>query len=291
MNVEELLKKLKERGIDVNEALSLTPRELAEMLRVDRKVAKVLLEELSRRTVDLVSADKLLPASQIKLSTGVSDLDRALRGGLPLGSINLIYGPPGSGKTQLVMFLTVRSLLPLEEGGINSEVSVYIDTEGSFSAERLSKIAEAMSVKEALDRVLVMKVSGPVQLKEAIKKVIRMEKIKFISVDSISAPFKGYTGLSQLPERQSELASILRYFRNFSDRGGIVTLTSHVTGGKEDLRPLGGYLIGHMPQNVFYLRRVRRDIRLLKVVSSPYLPPTEAVFRITDRGIEDLHKS
>ncbi len=217
-------------------------------------------------------------------------MDRALRGGLPSGSINLIYGPPGSGKTQLAMFLTVRSLLPYEYGGINSEVSVYIDTEGSFSVERLSKIAEAVSLGEALDRILFMKVTGPMQLKESVRKAIKVEGAKFISVDSISAPFKGYTGLGQLPERQSELASILRYFRNFADKGGIVILTSHVTGREDHLKPIGGYLIGHIPQNVFYLRRVRRDIRLLKVISSPYLPPTEAVFRITDRGIEDLHK-
>lgn len=36
-----------------------------------------------------------------KLSTGIPSLDRILQGGLPRNSVNVIAGPPGTGKSIL----------------------------------------------------------------------------------------------------------------------------------------------------------------------------------------------
>ena len=47
-----------------------------------------------------------------------------------------ISGPPGCGKTQFCIMLSVVSALPKAVGGRGSPV-IYIDTEGAFSAERL----------------------------------------------------------------------------------------------------------------------------------------------------------
>jgi RecA/RadA recombinase len=71
----------------------------------------------------------------VRLPTGCKSLDNLLDGGIEAGVITQVYGPPGSGKTQLCHTLCV--MLPPNYNAI------YIDTEGSFRPERIKEIAEA----------------------------------------------------------------------------------------------------------------------------------------------------
>lgn len=50
-----------------------------------------------------------------------------------------LAGPPGCGKTQLCVTLSVMTALPAAQGGCGLGV-VYIDTEATFSAERCSSM-------------------------------------------------------------------------------------------------------------------------------------------------------
>ena len=49
--------------------------------------------------------------------------------------VHQIVGPPGCGKTQFCMLLSVVAALPHSVGGRGTHV-LYVDTEASFSAER-----------------------------------------------------------------------------------------------------------------------------------------------------------
>jgi DNA repair protein RadA len=71
----------------------------------------------------------------VRLPTGCRSLDNLLDGGIEAGVITQVYGPPGSGKTQLCH--TLCAMLPLNNNAI------YIDTEGSFRPERIQAIAIA----------------------------------------------------------------------------------------------------------------------------------------------------
>uniref|UniRef100_UPI00358E1F53 DNA repair protein RAD51 homolog 2-like n=1 Tax=Myxine glutinosa TaxID=7769 RepID=UPI00358E1F53 len=75
------------------------------------------------------------------LPTSLASLDNALCGGLACGSVTEVSGPPGCGKTQLCMMLSVLATLPMRMGGLDSPV-IYIDTEGAFSPLRLMEIAQ-----------------------------------------------------------------------------------------------------------------------------------------------------
>lgn len=46
-----------------------------------------------------------------------------------------ITSPPGCGKTQFCIMLSVLATLPVSMGGLDGTV-IYIDTESAFSAER-----------------------------------------------------------------------------------------------------------------------------------------------------------
>jgi RAD51-like protein 1 len=89
------------------------------------------------------------------LSTGLREIDNAMKGGLLMGCINEIVGPPGVGKTQFCMSCCVQMLC------VNERQVIYIDTELKFSPDRLVEIAQAKhphlfprNSRESLDKFL-----------------------------------------------------------------------------------------------------------------------------------------
>lgn len=84
------------------------------------------------------------------LATGLSNLDIALKGGLLVGCISEISGPPGVGKTQFCLNCTLQTLaqrqLPAVSpvGGQNRPSVggvIYFDTELKFDPNRLIQMA------------------------------------------------------------------------------------------------------------------------------------------------------
>jgi RAD51-like protein 2 len=67
-------------------------------------------------------------------------LDELLGGGIALGEVTELAGSPGSGKTTLCLQLSVNAALPYYCGGVQGR-TVYIDTEGSFAADRCYDLA------------------------------------------------------------------------------------------------------------------------------------------------------
>ncbi|KAG5469533.1 hypothetical protein LSCM1_02756 [Leishmania martiniquensis] len=76
------------------------------------------------------------------VTTFSRELDRILGGGVPVGGVTEISGPPGVGKTQLLMQLAVSCTMPVEFGGMGG-ACLFVDTEGSFVVERLEQMATA----------------------------------------------------------------------------------------------------------------------------------------------------
>jgi RAD51-like protein 1 len=71
------------------------------------------------------------------LSTGLKEIDTAMKGGLLMGCINEIVGAPGVGKTQFCMSCCSQMLC------VNERSIIYIDTELKFAPERLVEIASS----------------------------------------------------------------------------------------------------------------------------------------------------
>jgi RAD51-like protein 2 len=67
-------------------------------------------------------------------------IDGLLGGGIATGTLTELCGPPGIGKTQMCMQLSVDGTIPAAYGGCEGHV-IYIDTEGSFAIERLKQMA------------------------------------------------------------------------------------------------------------------------------------------------------
>ena len=84
------------------------------------------------------------------LSSGSYFFDEFLEGGYPNGRITLIYGPPGSGKTNLCALSLIKNTN-------RQKKSIYLDSEGGFSITRLKQIISEKDADDILDNVLFLK--------------------------------------------------------------------------------------------------------------------------------------
>jgi len=100
-----------------------------------------------------------------QIPTGCSLLDRALEGGLPSCSVNLIYGEAETGKTTLAMQCAVNSARM-------GYKTLYVDSDGSFSLERLSQIV-SRNFEDVSDLIMLAK---PSTFKEQVEIVDNLEK-------------------------------------------------------------------------------------------------------------------
>ena len=140
------IKKLKDAGHHTMESVChSTKKELALIKGLsDNKIDKIIEAAFKMLgTMGFTSATEIAQQRQdlCMITTGSSELDALLKGGIETGSITEIFGEFRTGKTQLCHTLCVTSQLPMEQGGAEGK-AMYIDTEGTFRPERLQEIAE-----------------------------------------------------------------------------------------------------------------------------------------------------
>ena len=123
-------------------------------------------------------------------------------------------------------------------------------------------------------------------------------KFALLIVDSATALYRtDYSGRGELSARQMSLAKFLRHLQRMADEFGIaVVITNQVVAqvdggamfaGADAKKPIGGHIIAHASQTRLSLRKGRAESRICKVYDSPCLPEGEAVFAITNEGIDD----
>ncbi|XP_036123157.1 DNA repair protein RAD51 homolog 2 isoform X2 [Molossus molossus] len=184
--------------------LCLSPLELMKITGLSYRGVHELLCVVSRacapqmQTAYEIKAQRSAALSPAFLSTSLSALDEALRGGVARGSITEITGPPGCGKTQFCIMMSVLATLPTDMGGMEGAV-VYIDTESAFSADRLIEIAESrfpryFNTEEKL-RLTSSKVhlyrelscDEVLQRIESLEEEIISKGVKLVIIDSVAS--------------------------------------------------------------------------------------------------------
>ncbi len=128
----------------------LGPAELAAELGTTQEQARSLLLEVRGATRGppkraTSSGFELLEEERraTRVVTFIERLDALLGGGVAATQLTEFSGVPGIGKTQLGMQLAVNVQIPRVMGGAEGE-AVYVDTEGSFLAERCYAIATSL---------------------------------------------------------------------------------------------------------------------------------------------------
>jgi DNA repair protein RadA len=302
------IEKIRKSGIHTVEDLATqTPPHLSERASIGKDTA----ENAIGRALDRVSRgyvtgkqlhDELM--TRTRLTTGSSELDTLLGGGIESETTTEVIGEKGSGKTQICHTLAVLAQLPIAEGGLNGEVA-WIDTEDTFRADRIMQIAGSLGLNptETLAKIHTWKALTSHHQRlgvEALAGLCHIFDIKLVIVDSMMAHLRSeYLGRGTLAERQHILNDILHKLSNVSQTWELTAVyTNQVMDdpGKmygNPTKAVGGHIMGHAATTRVFLRKTKRDgkpVHIAKLMKSPYLPDGEAPFVVDEYGVRDTEK-
>lgn len=115
------------------------------------------------------------------ISTGLLGLDELLGGGIVDGTIIDIFGPGGSGKTQLAMQISLNSL--------PNGIVLYQDTTGGFRPERMMQLIKLKNLQSSLlDNMIVARITNTAEQFEYIKKISELSP-KLVVIENITDLF------------------------------------------------------------------------------------------------------
>jgi len=298
-----IAKKLRELGFHTVESLAMATAKELEQAGIGKTNAEKLIRKArSCMPLQFIRGDELVKMRQnvLRLTMGSSMLDKLLGGGIESQSITEFYGEYGSGKSQICHQLCVNVQLPPEQGGLGG-AALYIDTENTFRTERIFQMAKNLGLdpEEVIKNIIFAEAytsDHQMFLLENADKVIKENGVRLIIVDSLTSHFRSeYLGREMLAERQQKLNKhmhrLIRLARGFN---AAAVVTNQVMS-KPDVffgdavHPVGGHIVAHTSHTRVFLRKsARGPVRIARLVSSPYLPEGEGIFKISERGIEDV---
>ena len=116
------------------------------------------------------------------ISTGLKKIDDFLSGGIPDGVIVDIFGGNGTGKTQLLLQLSINSI---KNGG----KVLFLDTTGGFRPERILEIQKkSNSNLNLLNNILVSRITNTSEQINSIKN-FKENNFSLIIIDNITDLF------------------------------------------------------------------------------------------------------
>ncbi len=300
---ETAAKKLFEAGYKSLESIAVaSPMELTEIAGLgDGTADKAIKAARDALEMGFESADILAEKRKLvgRITTGSTELDTLIGGGIETQSITEVYGKMASGKSQWCFQTAVTVQLPKERGGLEG-ACLYIDSENSFRPERVIQVAKRLEldVDTVLKNIYVARAYNAdhqMILAEKSADMIKEKNIKLIIVDSLMAQFRAeYVGRGTLSERQQKLNKHLRVLQKLAEMYNLTVLVTNQVMSRPDVlfgdptEPVGGNVVGHASKTRLYLRKSKEDKRVAKLVDSPSLPDGEALYRITENGIEDV---
>ena len=226
---------------------------------------------ISARQTGPVPIDSIDLETELRLHTGITEFDRVLGGGLVPGTLVLIGGDPGIGKSTLML----QALNGLAGQGHRV---LYVSGEESIRQIRLRS--------KRLNTVCAdMLVVSEVEI-EAILTMIDTTKPKAIVVDSIQTMFNG--DLTSAPGSVSQVReSTVRLMLMAKKTGIPIFLVGHVT---KDGAIAGPKLLEHMVDTVLYFEGDRNHIfRILRAVKNRFGSTNEiGVFEMKEKGLDEV---
>ncbi|MDF2690800.1 MAG: radA [Gammaproteobacteria bacterium] len=204
-----------------------------------------------------------------RIHTGMEEFDRVLGGGLVPGSVILIGGDPGVGKSSIL--LQVMCYLS------QSLTALYVT--GEESAEQVAMRAQRMDLPcDKLELLTATEVETICNLAEQAKpKVMVIDSIQTMYLQDLTS---AAGGVSQVRE------SAARLTRYAKETHTAVLLVGHVTKTGEVAGPR---VLEHIVDAVVYLEGSDNRFRVMRAVKNRFGAVNElGVFAMTDKGMREV---
>ncbi len=207
-----------------------------------------------------------------RLSTGMTELDRAVGGGLAAGSVTLIGGDPGIGKsTLLIQMLSVLS---------NEDDVKTLYVSGEESAQQISLRGHRLDL--ALDKIKLLTENNL----ERILSIVSAEQPEVIVIDSIQTIYAEIlqSAPGSVAQVRESAAQLVRYAKQTNTT---VLLAGHVT---KDGALAGPMVLEHMVDTVLYFEGdTSSRYRVIRSIKNRYGAVNEiGIFAMTDKGLKEV---
>lgn len=210
-------------------------------------------------------------AGSQRIRTSIDELDRVLGGGLVPGSVVLVGGDPGIGKSTLVLQTAARL-------GIEAAPSLYAS--GEESTHQLRLRAERLGVAD--DHVLVVSESNLGEIialaEQTSPRVLIVDSIQTTTVDELE------TSAGSVGQVRESTAQLIRWAK---PRMIPVIIIGHVT---KEGNIAGPRVLEHMVDAVLYLEGERfQQFRILRAVKNRFGSTDEVgVFEMAEAGLQEV---
>ncbi|MDZ4858810.1 MAG: DNA repair protein RadA [Candidatus Hydrogenedentes bacterium] len=214
--------------------------------------------------------DRSQPAP-IRQATPLTEFDRVLGGGIVPGSLILVGGDPGIGKSTLM--LQVSHYIADAAGPV-----LYVSGEESFEQTRM----RAGRLGTLSDRLMVYTETSLPAVRDQISK----HPFSLVVVDSIQSMYT--PELAAVPGSISQVRDCSNEFLRLAKGNGIpIILVGHVT---KDGSIAGPRLLEHLVDTVLYFEgEGKQALRILRAVKNRFGSTNEiGVFEMTEAGLREV---
>lgn len=231
-------------------------------------------EQVSRltaqRTASPIPLSEISPLTGKRTGTGIGELDRTLGGGVVKGSVILIGGDPGIGKSTLVLQALNRL----------SGLGKVLYVSGEESPEQIKLRAERLGVGS--ENIILL----PETSLEGIISVAQQINPDVLVVDSIQTTFS--LELSSAPGSVGQIRECATKLMFFAKRHSLpLFLIGHVT---KEGAIAGPKVLEHIVDTVLYFEGDKGSpFRILRAVKNRFGSTNEiGVFEMTENGLREV---
>ena len=207
-------------------------------------------------------------SEEIRLSTGLGELDRVLGGGAVIGSLVLVGGAPGIGKSTLM--LQICDHLP----------ATVLYVSGEESERQLKLRADRLGI--AQDKLYVLSATGMEDILDAAEEL----KPEVLIVDSIQTTYDA--SLTSPPGSVGQVRACTAELMELAKGSGVtVFVVGHVT---KEGAIAGPRILEHMVDCVLYFEGDQHMLyRILRAVKNRFGATNEiGVFAMEERGLTEV---
>lgn len=230
------------------------------------QAAKTVLNDTVPCLINDIAID-----NSIRFTTGIEEFDRVLGGGLVQGSIVLLAGDPGIGKSTILL-QTGKTITK------DGRKALYVSAEESASQIKLR--AQRLGVNS--DSLYIYSQTSF----EAIKRQIEEIKPEILIIDSIQAVYTD--NVSSSPGSVSQIRECTNILMDIAKNKNItVVVIGHVT---KEGSIAGPKILEHMVDTVIYFEGDRyKSYRLLRCMKNRFGTTNEVgVFNMCDDGLHEI---